>query len=119
MSPTELTIAGSLAAAVVIPLWSYVTTRSEIRKVIEAKDVQVEIYKDLAEHKSIEAKECRDFHHEKYSEANAIVLRITAENAELKAKTDMTPVIAQLKDVTTQLSDLARIITLMMDKIKA
>lgn len=60
----------------------------------------------------------QEYHHTKATEAQAIVNRLTAENAEYRAKTDITPVLTFIEQQTEMNKKTMAILQTIADKLK-
>lgn len=85
---------------------------------------QAEEWKALSEKTYKEQQEYRNWVHEKAKEDNALMLRLTAENADLKARTDLTPILDYMKRydanaerMSQNLVDLTELIRMLIHEI--
>lgn len=89
-----------------------------------AYKTQAEEWKALAEKTYKEQQDYRNWVHDKNKEDNALMLRLTAENADLKARTDLTPLLEYMKrydanaeKVSQSLSDLTDLIRMLIHEV--
>lgn len=85
---------------------------------------QAEEWKALSEKTYKEQQEYRTWIHEKAKEDNALMLLLTAENADLKARTDLTPILDYMKrydanaeKMSQNLVDLTELIRMLIHEI--
>lgn len=80
---------------------------------------QAEQWKALAEKTHKEQAEYRQWVHDKNKEDNAIMLTLTAENADLKARTDLTPLLEHMKKHDANAERVADTLARLTDLISA
>lgn len=105
MTPEGITVIVGLSGSLLYGVWTDWRKRGEVKKIVEGKDELIKIHRDevLAwkerfESKDKDLKAYQRYAHDKNQEDNLIVLRLTEENANLKGKTDLTPVLEHMRE---------------------